>query len=98
MILRFDHIMYIMKEKTQILVVVLILSNILILTNIPDNYHHNTFSDWEKDFGLQYTSFHERIYRQYIYFKNLDMVRSHNQDHTKTYSMAINQFSALTQE
>jgi len=59
--------------------------------------HKDQFGDWKRKFGVEFTE-SENLYRSLIFYKNLNIIESHNSNKDRTYDMGINQFSALTDE
>lgn len=55
----------------------------------------DSFQEWKQQFGMSFRQ-EEESYRRMIFLKNVDIIEKHNADHTQTYKMGLNQFSALT--
>jgi len=45
-----------------------------------------------------YSSESENRYRESVFLNNLKKIESHNSKNDETYTMALNQFSAMSQE
>jgi len=56
------------------------------------------FEAWKTKFSVKFNSEMENAYREKIFLENLAKMHAHNSDEFRTYSMGINQFSALTEE
>jgi C1A family cysteine protease len=57
--------------------------------------HKDDYQLWKQQFNVVFGA-EEDAYRRIIFLKNLEIVQKHNADHTNTYKMGLNQFSALT--
>lgn len=55
----------------------------------------DTYLQWKKQFNFEATA-EEDGFRRLIFLRNLEIIEKHNADHTQTYKMGLNQFSALT--
>ena len=56
------------------------------------------FESWKAKHGVIFPNEFENTYREKVFLKNLAEIESHNANELKTYTMTLNQFSALTQE
>lgn len=61
------------------------------------NNSSSAFEEWKGKFGSNWAAGEEE-YRRIIFERNVAMINKHNADSTQTYTMAINQFTAMTQE
>lgn len=59
--------------------------------------HQDKFGEWKKKFGVEFTEA-ENLYRSLVFYKNLNIIESHNSNKDRTYDMGLNQFSALTDD
>lgn len=60
-----------------------------------ENY---TFHDYLKQSGKIYKSEEEFHFRQEIFNKNLQKIKKHNSDPTKTWKMGVNKFTDMTDQ
>jgi cathepsin L len=56
------------------------------------------FESWKTTHSISFTSEVENAYRERIFLKNFAEIEAHNANEFRTYSMGLNQFSAMTQE
>ncbi|CAD8073929.1 unnamed protein product [Paramecium sonneborni] len=56
-----------------------------------------SFKGWQKQYNKFYSK-SEEAYRQIVFNKNIELIKRHNQNPNKSYSMAVNQFADLTDE
>lgn len=57
----------------------------------------DAFEEWKSSYGVNWAP-EEEAYRRLIFEKNLVNIEKHNNDHTQTYKMGVNQFSIYTTE
>ena len=55
----------------------------------------DTYLQWKKQYNFEATA-EEDGFRRLIFLRNVEIIEKHNSDHTQTYKMGLNQFSALT--
>lgn len=55
------------------------------------------FEEWKGKYGVNWAP-EEEAYRRLIFEKNLLSIENHNNDHTQTYKMGVNQFTIYTNE
>ena len=56
------------------------------------------FQAWKQKYNMKFESQFEEAYRERVFLENLEKMNTHNLNEHRTYSMGINQFSALTDE
>ena len=56
------------------------------------------FASWKAKFNMKFDSQFEEAYRERIFLENLKKIETHNLNEHRTYSMGVNQFTALTDE
>lgn len=56
------------------------------------------FQSWKLKHNIKFDSMFEESYRERIFLENLAKIQLHNANEHNTYTMGLNQFSALTQE
>ena len=64
----------------------------------PSNPSVSEFEKFKRDFGKVYASIEEEEYRLSVFLMNLAKITAHNADSTQTYTLAVTQFTDLTQE
>lgn len=57
----------------------------------------DAFEEWKGKYGVNWAP-EEEAFRRLIFEKNLVQINKHNADHTQTYQMGVNQFTAFTTE
>ncbi|EAR95851.1 papain family cysteine protease (macronuclear) [Tetrahymena thermophila SB210] len=57
-----------------------------------------TYNKWSSQHQRVYLNEHEKLFRQMVFFENLQKIQEHNSDPNKTYSIHLNQFSDMTKE
>lgn len=80
----------------------LIVASMLSLAILAAYYSAHTekvdaFEEWKGQFGANWAP-EEEAYRRLIFEKNLIKIEKHNNDHTQTYKMGVNQFTVFTTE
>ena len=65
--------------------------------------HHSAatpsqFEQWKETHGIYYDSQFENAYRERVFLENVAKIEAHNARNDQTYTMGVNQFTALTQE
>lgn len=75
-------------------IVALLAATAFISSQVADS---SAFDEWKAQYGANWGKA-EEFYRRAIFEKNLMLVEKHNADATQTYKLAINQFSAMTNE
>ena len=55
------------------------------------------FEEWKAQYGANWAASEEE-YRRIVFARNVEKINKHNADKTQTYTMGINQFTAMTQE
>uniref|UniRef100_A0A1J3JDG4 cathepsin L n=3 Tax=Noccaea caerulescens TaxID=107243 RepID=A0A1J3JDG4_NOCCA len=81
-----------MNQKIIAVVLALLSATALYYSTVE---HKDAFQQWKQDFRMVFSQ-EEDAYRRIIFMKNLELIEKHNADHTQTYKMGLNQFSALT--
>lgn len=56
------------------------------------------FQSWKAKFSMKFETMFEEAYRERIFLENLAKIQLHNANEHNTYTLGLNQFSALTQE
>ena len=56
------------------------------------------FQSWKSKYNMKFESQFEEAYRERVFMENLAKINLHNMNEHRTYSMGVNQFSALTDE
>ncbi len=56
------------------------------------------FQSWKLKHNMKFDSMFEEAYRERIFLENLAKIQLHNANEHNTYTLGLNQFSALTQE
>ena len=82
------------KEVLGVVFVALALAGLLFSAQ---EQKQDTFDLWVAEHGFSWAPEHA-AYRRAIFFKNLAAIEKHNADHDQTYTMSVNQFTALSQE
>ena len=82
-----------MKKTILFTTTVLLTAAIIFLSD------QETFQDdyliWKQKFGHSWSP-EEDTYRKIIYNKNIEIIQRHNSNSSKSYTMGVNQFTALT--
>ena len=65
--------------------------------------HHSAatpsqFEQWKETHGIYYDSQFENAYRERVFLENVAKIEAHNARNDQTYTMGVNQFTAMTQE
>lgn len=81
-----------MNQKILAVLVALLSATALYYSSVE---HKDDFQLWKQQFGMTFSN-EEDAYRRIIFLKNMEIIQKHNADHTQTYKMGLNQFSALT--
>jgi C1A family cysteine protease len=50
---------------------------------------------WKSKFGFTFNEV-ENVFRKMVFLKNVEIIKNHNSDPSRTYDMGLNQFSAYT--
>lgn len=53
------------------------------------------YLEWKQRFGYTWTE-EEDSFRRLVYQRNLETIQQHNEDHSQSYTMGVNQFTGLT--
>ena len=86
-----------MKTHRQIVWAALALLLILILIG-PTQKANDEWQSWKEEFGIEFGSPVEEMYRRRIFYNNLNIIQQHNSNPHATYTLGTNQFSMLTQQ
>ena len=95
---RSEQEIIILMDGKQVAVLIALFAAAAMLLN-----HHSTstvsqFDQWKATHGISYSSQFENAYRERIFLQNLAEIEAHNARKDQTYTMGINQFTAMTQE
>lgn len=55
------------------------------------------FYRWKIKYGFRFSE-SENKYRKMVFYRNVEIIKSHNNDENRTYDMGLNQFSAYTDD
>ena len=87
-----------MNSKT-IAVLLAVLGAVSVLYNQTQTESTLTeFQSWKLKHSIKFDSMFEEAYRERIFLENLAKIQLHNANEHNTYTLGLNQFSALTQE
>lgn len=87
-----------MNSKT-IAVLLAVLGAVSVLYNQTQTESTLTeFQSWKLKFNMKFDSMFEEAFRERIFLENLAKINLHNANEHNTYTLGLNQFSALTQE
>ena len=84
------------KTITALLAVVGAVS--VLLTQVQPDMNRSEFAVWKAKYNIHFESQFEEAYRERVFLENLAKVNEHNAKNDVTYTLGINQFSAMTQE
>ncbi|EAR95834.1 papain family cysteine protease (macronuclear) [Tetrahymena thermophila SB210] len=56
------------------------------------------YNKWSSQHQRVYLNEHEKLFRQMVFFENMQKIQEHNSDPNNTYSTHLNQFSDMTKE
>jgi hypothetical protein len=65
---------------------------------IPSVASIPTFDQWIQQQSTSYATDTEQNYRRQVFSQNVAKINSHNADPKQTFTMGVNQFSAMTQQ
>jgi cathepsin L len=80
-----------------------LLALLLLITGLEakttwDQLDSYTFSDYVDEFGRTYSSSEEYAFRKQIFETNLEIIKAHNRDSSKTWKQGVNNLSDRTEE
>lgn len=85
-------------DAKQIAVLIALLGAAAVLLNTHTASPVSEFDSWKATHGISYASQFENAYRERIFLENVAKINAHNTRNDQTYTMGINQFTAMTQE
>jgi len=57
----------------------------------------SAFESWQVEYNVKYDSMFEKAYRERVFLENLAQIELHNKSPAHSYTMGVNQFTAMTQ-
>ena len=83
--------------KNELIALIVAALSIVGVLYAPQSQQLGAFDQWKAEHGVNYAP-EQELYRRIIFESNVAQIEAHNADPTQTYTMGVNQFTALTQE
>jgi cathepsin L len=90
-----NKISYLMNKSLTILALTALLVGAVYISTQSNK--DTAFEEWKAQYGANWAASEEE-YRRIVFARNVEKINKHNADKTQTYTMGINQFTAMTQE
>jgi C1A family cysteine protease len=82
----------------QIAVLIALIGAAAVLLGHQQASQVSSFESWKARHGISFSNQFENAYREKVFLANLAEIEAHNSRNDQTYTMGLNQFSAMTQE
>lgn len=87
-----------MNGKSLAVLLAIVGAAAVLLSQAQPQTEVSEFQAWKSANGIKYESMFEESYRERVFLENLAKIKLHNSNKMNTYTMGVNQFTAMTQE
>lgn len=87
-----------MNPKSLAIILAILGAAAVLFTQGQTSTDVNDFQTWKATYGIKFENAFEESYREKVFLQNVAKIRLHNLNEHNTYTMGVNQFTAMTQE